>query len=128
MKLLFLKSLSNHPNKQKKNQTNQITLILQLIITYRVEPPGSAKDHGPCKSDNDCIETETCYKGHCQNPCEIAAICAPTAKCNAKMHRPFCFCPKGHEGNPSIKCTQMEPRKILTLLTNIFFLTFVCFF
>lgn len=91
---------------------------MQLIITYRVEPPGSAKDHGPCKSDNDCIETETCYKGHCQNPCEIAAVCAPTAKCNAKMHRPICFCPKGHEGNPSIKCTQMEPCKILTLLTR----------
>lgn len=42
--------------------------------------------------------------GLCHDPCEFAKICAPSAKCKAKSHRPICSCPEGHEGNPMVKC------------------------
>lgn len=40
----------------------------------------------------------------CQDPCEFALMCASTAKCHVKAHRPICTCPKGHEGNPAELC------------------------
>lgn len=46
--------------------------------------------------------------GLCQDPCEFANVCAPTAKCMAKMHRPICSCPSGHEGNPTVKCVPTD--------------------
>jgi len=74
------------------------------------------KKHEPCKSDNDCIEIETCYMGFCEDPCYIHGVCAPTAVCQAKMHRPICSCPKGHEGNPAINCTTPSLSKIYHLI------------
>ena len=65
----------------------------------------------PCKSADDCIETETCYMGICEDPCQMEGVCASTAICQAKMHRPICNCPKGLEGNPAIKCTTPKSRK-----------------
>lgn len=46
--------------------------------------------------------------GLCQDPCEFAKICASSAKCSAKSHRPICTCPQGHEGNPMVKCVPTE--------------------
>uniref|UniRef100_A0A182XBR0 EGF-like domain-containing protein n=1 Tax=Anopheles quadriannulatus TaxID=34691 RepID=A0A182XBR0_ANOQN len=46
--------------------------------------------------------------GLCENPCLFDGVCAETATCQAKMHRPICTCPPGHEGNPTIKCTVLE--------------------
>lgn len=47
----------------------------------------------------------------CQDPCEFTNACAATAKCQAKMHRPICTCPKGYEGNPAVKCFKSETSK-----------------
>lgn len=63
------------------------------------------KKPGLCKSDNDCIESEACYMGYCENPCHFHEACAASAICDVKMHRPICQCPTGHEGNPAINCT-----------------------
>jgi hypothetical protein len=48
----------------------------------------------------------------CENPCEFAKACAPTAKCRTKMHRPVCSCPTGFEGDPAVKCVPAMPCKI----------------
>lgn len=77
-----------------------------------IEPPGTPKSPEPCQSDNDCIENEACYMGLCQDPCEFASVCAPTAQCQTKLHRPICSCPKGHEGNPTVKCTPIGTSKL----------------
>lgn len=84
------------------------------MLCRQVERPGAPKTPEPCQSDNDCIETEACYRGLCHNPCEFGNVCAKTAKCKAIMHRPMCSCPNGHEGNPAIKCTPVMPCKKLT--------------
>lgn len=64
-----------------------------------------SKKKDNCQSDNDCIETETCYMGFCDDLCQLPGVCAPNANCQVKMHRPICMCPKGHGGNPAINCT-----------------------
>lgn len=56
--------------------------------------------------------------GLCQDPCEFANVCAATAKCVAKMHRPICSCPPGHEGNPTVKCVTTG-KSSKTTTTNI---------
>lgn len=77
---------------------------------HLTEPLGSRKK-SPCQSHNDCLDDEACYMDQCENPCNFDKVCAPTAICHAKMHRPVCSCPAGQEGNPSIKCTSVESRK-----------------
>lgn len=74
-------------------------------------PPGTTKVPSPCQSDSECLDMEACYESLCQDPCEFAKACAPTAKCQAMAHRPVCTCPSGYEGNPAVKCFQSEPCK-----------------
>lgn len=63
--------------------------------------------------------------GLCQDPCEFRDVCATTAKCLAKMHRPICSCPSGHEGNPMVNCTAIrnETSKSFLLTLTYNFLT-----
>ncbi|KAL1140438.1 hypothetical protein AAG570_000370 [Ranatra chinensis] len=79
-------------------------------------PPGMAKRPQPCVRDGDCLETEACYNGMCEDLCSLSTICAPTAKCHVVKHRPVCTCPLGHQGNPAIKC--FLPRPSVTCVTN----------
>lgn len=72
---------------------------------------GTAKDKGKCLSDKDCLQSESCYMGFCDDLCAMEGVCAPTANCEIKMHRPVCTCPQGHGGNPAINCTSLELRK-----------------
>lgn len=58
-----------------------------------------------CKTENDCLEQEVCYMGLCEDPCQMQGVCASSAVCQVKMHRPICTCPKGQEGNPAFNCT-----------------------
>lgn len=71
-----------------------------------------SKKKDNCQSDNDCIETETCYMGFCDDLCQLPGVCAPNAICHVKMHRPICMCPKGHGGNPAVNCTTTNLCKI----------------
>lgn len=59
--------------------------------------------------------------GLCEEPCELANVCAPSAKCKSKMHRPICYCPEGHEGNPTLNCTKISLSKLIYIkkLINI---------
>ncbi|XP_071446139.1 mucin-2-like [Hetaerina americana] len=77
------------------------------------ESPGTPKAPQPCESDNDCLGSEACYGSLCQDPCEFAKACAPTAKCHTMAHRPVCTCPAGFEGNPAINCLLVTPCKKL---------------
>lgn len=79
---------------------------------YQPEP-GTPKKPDLCKSDNDCIESETCFMGYCEDPCELHEACASNAICKVKMHRPICTCPMGHEGNPAFNCTTQDLSKNL---------------
>ena len=49
--------------------------------------------------------------GLCQDPCGYRGVCAPTALCTTKMHRPICSCPIGLEGNPMENCTAIQTSK-----------------
>lgn len=53
------------------------------------------KEPGPCNSNDDCIETESCYMGYCVDPCQFIGVCPQTASCVAKMHRATCLCKNG---------------------------------
>lgn len=78
-------------------------------------PGGSLKAPRPCESDSDCLHTEACFMAECQDPCQFAMACAPTAKCRVKAHRPICTCPPGHHGNPALNCFPTQPCKTNTL-------------
>lgn len=67
-----------------------------------------SKTETPCASDNDCIESETCYMGMCVNPCQLREVCASNAICKVKKHRPICICPQNTMGNPQFNCTTIE--------------------
>lgn len=97
-----------------------------MISLTLLEPPHPKKPK-PCESDMDCLKSEACYMSVCQDPCEFTNVCASTAKCQAKMHRPICTCPMGYEGNPAIKCFKATPSKIntITIHSRISLLTIV---
>lgn len=58
-----------------------------------------------CHSDRDCIETEACFMGICQDPCEFDNVCGIGANCQPIKQRPMCSCPAGHDGDPAVKCS-----------------------
>ncbi|XP_028157244.1 uncharacterized protein LOC114350564 isoform X7 [Ostrinia furnacalis] len=74
----------------------------------RRESPGTPKAPEPCQSDRDCIESEACFMGICQNPCEFN-MCGTGANCQPVLQRPMCSCPAGYDGDPAVKCS---PKKI----------------
>lgn len=80
---------------------------------YIILAPGSPKRPNPCELDNECLDTEACYNGLCEDLCSIPNVCAPTARCHVVKHRPVCTCPPGYQGNPAIKCFLPQPCKIL---------------
>lgn len=80
--------------------------------------PGTAKKPQVCESDTECLDSEACYMGQCENLCSFATVCAPNAKCNVIKHRPVCSCPPGYEGNPATKCYQPKLCKT-NLITNL---------
>lgn len=53
--------------------------------------------------------------GLCEDPCQLHGVCAPSAVCHVKMHRPICMCPRGYGGNPAINCTSTDLCKNLHL-------------
>lgn len=80
--------------------------ILILYLTCNIlESPGTPKVPEPCHSDRDCIETEACFMGLCQNPCEFDNVCGVGANCQPVKQRPMCSCPAGHDGDPAVKCS-----------------------
>uniref|UniRef100_A0A336MK52 CSON000396 protein n=1 Tax=Culicoides sonorensis TaxID=179676 RepID=A0A336MK52_CULSO len=106
-------------DETNKNINNKDCIAISDIIKVNQTTTKPSKPSGgtprlptPCISDKDCIETEACYMGLCQDPCEFRDVCAVTAQCLAKMHRPICSCPSGHEGNPMINCTAIKNETI----------------
>uniref|UniRef100_A0A8D8VM32 Neurogenic locus Notch protein n=1 Tax=Cacopsylla melanoneura TaxID=428564 RepID=A0A8D8VM32_9HEMI len=71
--------------------------------------PGTGKMPRPCQVDLECLDSEACYNGQCEDLCAIASLCAPSAKCHVVKHRPVCTCPQGYEGNPATKCYLPHP-------------------
>lgn len=74
-----------------------------------------------CNSNDDCIESETCYMGFCVNPCQFHDICPKNATCIPKMHRATCVC---NNGDISTNCTTYTLCKGLffyRLMTNLIF-------
>ena len=69
-----------------------------------------------CSSDNDCIETETCYMGFCVDPCQFQNVCPNNAICISKLHRPICIC---KNGETDLNCTSHELCKNITFNNHI---------
>lgn len=67
----------------------------------------SARDEG-CKSHKDCLTTEVCRNGVCENPCAVGNPCARNAECVPQNHRAVCRCTNNMVGDPFVNCYQ-EP-------------------
>lgn len=89
------------------------------IIQYNIAP-GTAKKPQVCESDTECLDSEACYMGQCENLCSFATVCAPNAKCHVIKHRPVCSCPPGYEGNPATKCYQPKLCKTNHITNSIY--------
>lgn len=91
-----------------------------------LESPGTPKVPEPCHSDRDCIETEACFMGLCQNPCEFDNVCGIGANCQPVKQRPMCSCPAGHDGDPAVKCSP-KICKLQLIPTNRKYIEFVIY-
>ncbi|EFX65777.1 hypothetical protein DAPPUDRAFT_229540, partial [Daphnia pulex] len=60
-----------------------------------------------CRSDSDCPSNEACVNRQCKDPC-VFETCGTNALCRVNLHRPQCFCPERHEGDPYRACRQPE--------------------
>lgn len=61
-----------------------------------------------CESDEHCSFDKVCYNGDCVNPCIIGNPCAISAECYGDNHRAACKCPPGYQGDPFVRCAQVE--------------------
>lgn len=60
-----------------------------------------------CRSDSDCPSAEACVNRQCKDPC-VFETCGTNAICRVNVHRPQCFCPERHEGDPYRACRLPE--------------------
>uniref|UniRef100_A0A336M6G4 CSON012590 protein n=1 Tax=Culicoides sonorensis TaxID=179676 RepID=A0A336M6G4_CULSO len=76
-------------------------------VTYCACPEGFTGNpyEECCSDDSQCEIQKSCNQGTCQNVCHTNA-CGTNAICAAQNHRPMCYCPAGHNGNPMVECTR----------------------
>lgn len=73
------------------------------------DPMGTGcRKSGDCLTDNDCPSSAACVQNFCKNPCEAPASCGLNAECLPVNHVPTCRCPYRTQGDPLVKCTQIE--------------------
>eukprot|EP00095_Tigriopus_kingsejongensis_P012598 maker-scaffold642_size120736-snap-gene-0.27 protein:Tk12598 transcript:maker-scaffold642_size120736-snap-gene-0.27-mRNA-1 annotation:"GH13743" len=60
-----------------------------------------------CIQHNDCPNDKACIDNKCVDPC-LETTCGQRALCKSEFHISHCFCPPGLQGNPIVRCFQVE--------------------
>jgi hypothetical protein len=63
-----------------------------------------------CKINQDCPDDKVCNSEECVDPC-LTTTCGQNADCQASFHSSKCICRPGLQGNPYVKCIEVECRK-----------------
>lgn len=61
-------------------------------------------DEPECRIDSDCDTDKACYNERCDDPCIVEDPCGREAICKVNKHRPYCTCPDGWFGDPTLRC------------------------
>ena len=62
-----------------------------------------------CKVNADCPLTKACVSQECVDPC-LTTSCGTNAQCQVDFHTAKCVCRPGLQGNPYVKCLEVECR------------------
>ena len=62
-----------------------------------------------CKVNADCPQTKACVSQECVDPC-LTTSCGTNAQCQVDFHTAKCVCRPGLQGNPYVKCLEVECR------------------
>lgn len=79
-------------------------MSLPLIFSTHLEP--RQPQIWECYMDDECGPERACIDRMCLNPCNN--YCGVGALCRVSHHKPICSCPKGHSGEPKIRCIPRE--------------------
>ncbi len=90
-----------------KSSVSKVSLHFKLCFFTFHKIIGDVLCSVGCRSDSDCPTTEACVNRQCKDPC-VFETCGTNALCRVNIHRPQCFCPERHEGDPYRACRQPE--------------------
>ena len=82
------------------------TTTQDLIYVTPPPPPTPPSVTIGCESNDACPFDNTCVNRLCVDVCH-QGLCGDNANCQTIEHRPFCVCPPGTTGNPTLKCSAM---------------------
>lgn len=99
------------PNSQCKEIGTQAAC--SCIPNYIGQPPNCRPE---CTINAECASNLACRNEKCQDPC--IGSCGVNAQCSVVNHNAICTCVYGYEGNPTVQCSQIPPRKEFRILFN----------
>lgn len=97
------------PNSQCKQIGTQAAC--SCIPNYIGQPPNCRPE---CTINAECASNLACRNEKCQDPC--IGSCGVNAQCSVVNHNAICTCVYGYEGNPTVQCSQIPPRKEFRIL------------
>ncbi|GBN12717.1 Fibrillin-2 [Araneus ventricosus] len=71
-----------------------------------------------CRTDSDCTFDKACVNSRCINPCSVQDPCGRNADCRPIVHRPYCTCKPGFEGNPNDYCREIPSQQTAECLKD----------
>ena len=83
------------------------TLLLSQIESYFLEKNPFLFFIDECRVDNDCSQNKACQSQVCVDPC-LQTSCGDRATCEVNFHHPRCVCPPGLQGNPIVRCFEVD--------------------
>ncbi|KAG7155062.1 Nidogen-like 1, partial [Homarus americanus] len=75
-------------------------------VTEPPPPPTPGPVPVGCESTDECPFDNSCVNKFCLDICH-PGFCGENADCVTSEHRPFCKCPPGTTGNPTVKCSAL---------------------
>lgn len=83
---------------------------------YIGSPPNCRPE---CIVSSECSQDKACVNQRCVDPC--IGTCGQNAKCQVINHNPICSCSNGYTGDPFVRCTRLERKGFLGILSFILF-------
>ena len=86
---------------------SNVGLFLSFSLSLHTQIDNFADE---CERNPDCPVDKACISQECADPC-LTTQCGQNADCQVDYHNPKCVCRQGLQGNPYVRCLEVDCRR-----------------